>query len=560
MEDRIDKNEKRYNIYFSQDALEAPDIKMPAIIFTPIEDRWNDFAYRCRYSYIVYKNGVHHEITGTVFLGFLNSDNRVNKNGRIEITESFCSANDLPDFFTLQGGMEEYRFFINEHGIKESNKLLLELNDLVAIKRISKVSTWFSKAVKTEVFSLAFMRDSERFFAFHNAYSLLDGLDGEELDRISNHLSLNYKLDCFSTDHNFDLKFDLNSLLPKRINVLIGCNGLGKSRALSVIVQSLLKGDDNFSDHAYDRPMISRILAIETPGDTSDTFPAERVNKRIKYRRLVLNRYSQSKSARGFGDLCVQLARSLESIGSKSRWQIFIESLSFNNSFKDIVIPLSRHIETSSSHIIWSGEKNYVHLFDLRKGSEQAKLEIWNAVPEKAIPYRMINGEAFPLSSGELAFLKFSTQACLFVENGTLVLLDEPETHLHPNFISEFIRLLNRLLEMTGSIAILATHSAYFVREMPRSQVLVFKKDIEVNGVNIQNPRLKTFGAEIGSISYFVFEDEISNVLVNELVNKLPEDIDGKVKALKELEDELSSEVLMYLRRKLDIGQNIEED
>lgn len=455
--------------------------------------------------------------------------------------------------------MSDYRSFIEKNGTANGYKLLLELNDLVAIKKHNKNRSFLSRATKTKVFRLAFMRDSERFFAFNNATSIIDGLSAEEFGSVSNQLSINFKLSGFSTNHCFDVSFELDGILPKRISVLIGSNGLGKSQTLSTIVQSLLKGDDRLTDQNSQRPMISRILAIETPGDTSDTFPAERVNKKIKYRRLVLNKVSRSISARGFGDLCVQLVRSEESIGGRSRWELFIDSLSFNSYFKDIVIQLDQHIEPIANHVFSIGGKSFIKLSDLNKGGEQAKLEIWAAISDKAQPYRFIDDNFFPLSSGELAFLKFSSQACLFVENGTLVLLDEPETHLHPNFISEFVRLLDGILEMTGSIAVLATHSAYFVREMPRSQVLVFKEGSD-NNISIQNPRLKTFGAEIGSISYFVFEDEITNNLVDNLTLKLPQDKTEKNRILKTLENELSSEALMYLRRKLDISANNEKD
>jgi len=94
---------------------------------------------------------------------------------------------------------------------------------------------------------------------------------------------------------------------------------------------------------------------------------------------------------------------------------------------------------------------------------------------------------------------------------------------------------------------------------MPRSQVLVFKEGLK-NSISVQNPRLKTFGAEIGSISYFVFEDEITNNLMDKLVSKLLENESEIPRSLQMIEGELSSEVIMYLRRRLEIGQNVEED
>ena len=202
---------------------------------------------------------------------------------------------------------------------------------------------------------------------------------------------------------------------------------------------------------------------------------------------------------------------------------------------------------------------HYVPLLRLNNGGEQAKLEIQAAVISNSDPMVHIDGDIFPLSSGQLAFIKFIVQACLFVENGTLVLLDEPETHLHPNFISQFIRILDRLLKLTGSIAVIATHSAYFVREVPRNQVLVFKEGS--NGqVDIQNPRLKTFGADVGAISYFVFEDEITNGLVEDILEQFPKTQKERQLLLSELESELSADVVMFLRRKLKMEIVCEDD
>lgn len=546
-------------IYFHAGDIEHIKIKPPAIIFSPIDDRWNDFTFKCRYKYFLHYGGDQKPIHGHVFLGFLSHNENIEDSGRISREVNFLEANQFPAFFTLQGGMEDYRAFIKKHGIDSSTRLLLELNDLVASRRVTKRAKLIEDAVKTKVFSLAFMREAERFFAFHNADSILDGLDKENFSKISAQLSLSYELAGFYGKRCFDFKFDTNSILPKRICVLIGRNGLGKSQALHAMTSSLLKGDSRFSDHNGERPIISRVLAIATPGETMNTFPPEGVNKRIKYRRLMLSRSARTKASRGFCDLCVQLCRSLEFIGNNDRWELFKDSIQFFQNANDIVIPLSSDISVSANHVLAINGKYYVPLLKLNHGGEQAALEVQGAVISNANPMIKIDGQIYPLSSGQLSFIKFVIQACLFIENGTLVLLDEPETHLHPNFISEFVRVLDRLLKMTGSISVIATHSAYFVREIPRTQVLVFKEG-KHGQVNIQNPRLKTFGADVGAISYFVFEDGITNGLVDDLLDNFPQPSRARNALLKELEDELSSDVVMYLRRKLVMEDNNEKN
>lgn len=550
--------ENNFNIYFSNYFIDIEKIKPPAIIFTPIDDRWNDFKYRCRYKYTIYLGGNQINIEGELFLGFISNNQKINEDGRLSKDIDIIEANELPIFFTLQGGMEDYRHFIREHGVTESKYLLLALNDLVATKKNSTKSKFIESAIKTRVFNLAFMRDSERFFAFYNAGSIIDGLDGETFSSVSTQLSLTYELSGFTRKHFFDLNFDTESILPKRMGILIGRNGLGKSQALYTIVRSLLNGDNKFYDRELGRPMISRILAIATPGETINSFPRERANKRIKYRRLILNS-TKIRLSSGFGTLCVQLARSEETIGNNSRWELFIESIRMLSGIGNIVIPLKKDISIEANHLLKVKGKFYVPILRLNHGGEQEKLELQGNIANYSNPMFYIDNKLLPLSSGQSAFIKFAVQACLFIENGTLVLFDEPETHLHPNFISEFVRILDRLLKLTGSISIIATHSAYFVREVPRTQALVFKEESSGN-ISIQNPRLKTFGADVGAISYFVFEDEITNVLVDNILEQFPKKLDKQQSLLSELENELSADVIMYLRRKLKIGVSNEKN
>jgi energy-coupling factor transporter ATP-binding protein EcfA2 len=149
-----------------------------------------------------------------------------------------------------------------------------------------------------------------------------------------------------------------------------------------------------------------------------------------------------------------------------------------------------------------------------------------------------------------MTFVRFAAEACLHIENGTLLLFDEPETHLHPNYITQFVRLLDELLVLSGSFAILATHSAYFVREVPRSQVLVLRESAP-GRIDISSPRLKTLGADIGAISFFVFGDELYGRLLRSFQEHFDGDAAKAHQILEQLEGELSSEAVMYLRREL---------
>ena len=110
-------------------------------------------------------------------------------------------------------------------------------------------------------------------------------------------------------------------------------------------------------------------------------------------------------------------------------------------------------------------------------------------------------------SSGQLIFFRFALKLVSSIDDGSLVIIDEPETHLHPNLICDFVSLLYYVLTATKSIALVATHSAYVVREVPTHCVHVLSFSENSRKVNIGHVRLKTLGANIDSISQAVFGD-----------------------------------------------------
>ena len=203
-----------------------------------------------------------------------------------------------------------------------------------------------------------------------------------------------------------------------------------------------------------------------------------------------------------------------------------------------------------------SRENKYVTLSEFQLGGEQQCLERWARVDTQSDVCRLSGSGLLPLSSGQLTFIRFAANACLYIENGTMVLFDEPETHLHPNLISDFVQLLDGLLEDTGSFAILATHSAYFVREVPGSQVSILAQPHD-GVIEVRSPRLKTLGADIGAISSFVFgdsafgEDSFERLLIHLKARLNGAKIDTN-SLIEELHDDLPAEAIMFLRRSLD--------
>ncbi|MGF1727828.1 ATP-dependent nuclease [Photobacterium nomapromontoriensis] len=432
---------------------------------------------------------------------------------------------DKLGFFTMLPDMQAYRTAVSSLGSEVLEQVLSVTNDVVLHK--DKRTSWFDHAINTEVFTLGFMRNSEAFFAFSNADSILGGVEDEKFDGISQKLTLKYSLEGFENTHEINLDYEQSGYIPKRINILIGKNGLGKSQALKSFCRAALRYPDNSisltAGDKNERPLINRLLAIATPGETQNTFPGERrTTQKLYYRRLSLTRNGRAKATKSINEMLVQLARSDDLIGTSSRWELFIEAISK-------VLPVN-------NIAVQTRNKKYIQLYKLHHGGgEQASLERWASIDKSSDPKILLSKELHSMSSGQLTFFKFAVLCCLYIENGSFVLLDEPETHMHPNMISDFVELLDSLLEETGSQALIATHSAYFVREVSRDQVHVFSD--ENNRVSIVSPRLRTFGADVESISQFIFNEDVDNRLVDKIYSRVKNLPFEKVK--EQLEAEL---------------------
>jgi energy-coupling factor transporter ATP-binding protein EcfA2 len=112
---------------------------------------------------------------------------------------------------------------------------------------------------------------------------------------------------------------------------------------------------------------------------------------------------------------------------------------------------------------------------------------------------------AINLSSGQRSMFHFALHFLTLAGQGTLLIIDEPETYLHPNLVSDYMMLLYKILERTSSVAIIATHSAYVVREVPNHCVHILER--KGLSVSISRPYLQTLGANVAEISLAVFGD-----------------------------------------------------
>jgi predicted ATP-binding protein involved in virulence len=107
------------------------------------------------------------------------------------------------------------------------------------------------------------------------------------------------------------------------------------------------------------------------------------------------------------------------------------------------------------------------------------------------------------------------------VDERTLVLLEEPEGHLHPPLLSAFIRTLADLLIKRNGVAIIATHSPVVLQEVPKSCVTLLRRAGSVSMA--EKPLIETFGENVGVLTREVFGLEVTTAGFHQLLRNAVE-------------------------------------
>lgn len=150
------------------------------------------------------------------------------------------------------------------------------------------------------------------------------------------------------------------------------------------------------------------------------------------------------------------------------------------------------------------------------------------------------------LSSGHKIVLLSIAKLVETVEANTLVLLDEPEAHLHPPLLSAFIRALSDLLTNRNGMAIIATHSPVVLQEVPKG--CVWKLSRSGNILKAGRPRVETFGENVGVLTDEVFGLEVTSTGFHRMLHDAATSAGSYEEALGLFNGELGSEGRAILR------------
>ncbi len=459
-------------------------------------------------------------------------------------------------FASLLVEVEQYRQLIGALGFQVGVSALRALHD-AAIARTEGVDQALLALIDGVEFHFGALRNAGAYDSLRRGSRFFRPDSPAPVEDAAVDFVFSARIRSADNFYTLPFRFNRDGIFRGRASVLIGRNGVGKTQLLKAIVDGL------HSDHApgFLRPHFlpavrpSRVLVFSSV--PTDPFPRWIAPWHgIDYEYFAVNASGED----GADPLLVALVacKKTEDRGAfgenqdTSRLDVVEAALDPIGLWHRLHLPLRpRRAGDELPHVVEPGNQSYFPI--ARRLNEQNTIRLiqqidWNR------PAIVLDGDMEPrrLSSGEYAMLRFAAQSAAAIEQGSLLLLDEPETHLHPNFVSDLMEILDNLLQSTKSIAVIATHSAYVVRETSRDRVNILT--LEDREIRIDTPRMQTFGATIDSISQFVFADTNISHRYQKTLSDWAEATGRDLGLEGVIEDygaELNSESLSFIARQL---------
>lgn len=256
------------------------------------------------------------------------------------------------------------------------------------------------------------------------------------------------------------IPFDFSSTvdgLPHRVNLLVGKNGTGKTTTLATLAYRLAAGPNTFlksslsgvakrsrisqsssqNDDETGGPNVSQVIAISY--NAFDEFPLPAKTDRAiagQFKTRLNYKYCGLRNLNGkfaTDEIVAMWSRSLEPINANER----------DESLRKLLRTL---LPSAIVGELMDGDEKQRRLFFKK------------------------------LSAGQRLVVSIFADIVAFIEEGSILLVDEPETHLHPGLLSSIYLALSDLLEEYDSYAIIATHSPVILQNIPSEYVRFLKR------------------------------------------------------------------------------------
>lgn len=475
-------------------------------------DNWNDYSFVTMFQVSVFdERGKQHEL-GSVRIGFKGQTTAIPTYSTIE--ENFSELSD--QYFSVGTDVEYYKLLSREISLEFRTAYLSSLRDVV------RDETAMSAAKDERVFRISHLRSLSLATITEQFRRVLDG------GTLLTDFAFRFTQDQKERTAGFQLSFDVkaNSMPTTNIHAVIGRNGVGKTTLLNNMIRAVIAPDDGsrfesatqwFGHKPIKPDYFSALVSVSFSAFDPFNPPQEQADpsKGICYFYVGLKSYADDSGAllKSQNDLADELVESLKICLSEDarsgRWVEAIKNLESDDNFAEMAL---------------------LQLRELHDEALDARIR------------KLLR----KMSSGHAIVLLTITKLVARVDEKTLILFDEPESHLHPPLLSALIRSLSMLLTNRNAVAIIATHSPVVLQEIPRS--CVWKITRTGLSADSQRPEIETFGENVGVLTREVFGLEVAKSGFNALLSIEASNADSYDNVIARFGDQLGFEARAILQ------------
>lgn len=437
----------KYKFFTKKVNANHPEIdEYPAFVLS--ESTWDDYSYRTSFSLTYYKNARSKIEIGPIKI--LEKEELKTKLAPkfFKLSDHYCSLGQDNSF---------YENLKENFSIPEVLAILDALNDITYCKGL------LQEFENEQGFLDSLFRFSEAQKAFNEATRILYNINRKN----SFHFSFKTAVKGFPEEHSINFEFDNSSKIPKRLVAFVGKNGSGKTQVLSRLASSLSGLSQKGKFNTKYLPPFSRVIAISY--SLFDKFEKPHKTKSFSYFYCGLQLNEKIQTERQIERRILSAIRIIA--GAKNGQK---NGAAFYNYLKELLgTPVADSVINETYQL-----------------NEDFRV------------YDKLGNSTF--SSGQIILILVLAEIFAYIRSESLLLFDEPETHLHPNAISKLVGVIYKILERFDSYAVIATHSPQIIQEIPSSSIFIFSNN--PNSPIARKVGSETFGENLTTLTEKIFQ------------------------------------------------------
>lgn len=428
-------------------------------------------------------------------------------------------------YFSVATDVDYYEN-LNKMGQSVAHEVLGSLNDVAFstdAMTVAKQETVFTKALLRDVSIMTVESD------FYN--TIFD----EQSKKRSYEIELSVAKEVLHTPVKFTVEPD--SFPSSNLHVLIGRNGVGKSHFFKSLINSLsvpskqkeiVVNNEPYFEEIKGLDNISSILVIGYSAfDT--TFPRDE-------RSAVL---AQNKVRYNFIGLPEQTSHSKEVV-VKDRTISRSTDVNWNSNAKQIEKAMTEEFKKVTAEILDRPSRKEMLFGAIQQlqsdpvFKDNKVLDWFQEQNEESRPELFAN-----LSSGHTIVFLMVMEVVRHLENYSLILIDEPETHLHPPLLSSLIQTIETLLIQKNAIGIVVTHSPVVLQEVDSECVWILNR--ANHAISFKRPDIQTYGENLNTLLREVFKLEVNSSGFEQTIHDVVQKCDTIEDVRKKFNNRLSA-------------------